>query len=32
MLFADLDGVIPEIFIQKIWDMIFERYKIYEKL
>lgn len=31
-LFEGLTSVLPEIFIDKIWNMIYERYKIYENL
>ena len=31
-LFKDLDGVISDIRRQKIWDMIYMRYKVYENL
>ena len=29
-LFEGLDGVIPDLLMEKIWQMIYERYKIYE--
>lgn len=32
ILFEGLSSVLPEIFIDKIWNMIYERYKIYENL
>lgn len=32
VIFKDLDSVLPSCFIDKIWDMIYTRYKIYEKL
>ncbi|MCR4998912.1 MAG: hypothetical protein K6A05_03625 [Lachnospiraceae bacterium] len=31
-LFADLDGIIPDYFFDKMWDMIYKRYQIYESL
>ncbi len=31
-IFRGLEGVLPEIFLEKIWKMIYSRYKIYEKL
>ena len=31
-IFTDLRGVISEIHIQKLWDMIYARYRIYETL
>lgn len=31
-IFDGLDGVLPEIFVDKIWKMIYERYQIYENL
>jgi hypothetical protein len=31
-LFEDLEGVISESLIDKIWEMIYKRYSIYEKL
>ena len=31
-IFDDLNNVISEVFIDKIWEMIYERYKIYEEL
>ena len=31
-LFDGLDDILSQVFIEKIWDMIFERYKIYENL
>ena len=31
-IFDDLNNVISEVFIDKIWEMIYERYKVYEKL
>lgn len=32
ILFEGLTAALPEIFIDKIWNMIYERYKIYENL
>ncbi len=32
ILFQDLEDVLPEIFLEKIWKMIFGRYRTYEKL
>lgn len=32
IIFEGLEDVLSEIFIDKIWNMIFERYKIYENL
>lgn len=32
IIFAGLENILPDIFIDKIWNMIFERYKIYENL
>ena len=32
ILFEGLTSALPEIFIDKIWNMIYERYKIYENL
>jgi hypothetical protein len=32
LLFKDLEAVLSETFRTKIWEMIFKRYKIYEKL
>ena len=32
VIFEDLDGVLSEVYIDKIWNMIYERYKIYENL
>lgn len=31
-LFENVSGVLPDIYIEKIWEMIYKRYKIYEKL
>ena len=31
-LFDGLQGILPQVFMDRIWDMIYERYKIYEKL
>lgn len=31
-IFAGMENILPDIFIDKIWNMIFERYKIYENL
>lgn len=31
-IFEDLNGVISELHIERIWEMIYERYKIYESL
>lgn len=30
-IFEDLDGVISKLHIDKIWEMIYSRYKVYEK-
>lgn len=32
MIFDELHGILPEVFIDRIWDMIYMRYKIYETL
>ncbi len=32
ILFENLDGIISDIFMDRIWQMIYERYKIYENL
>ena len=32
LIFEDLDGVLSKQHIDKLWDMIYSRYKIYEKL
>ena len=32
VLFSGLEGALPEIFVNKIWDMIYGRYKVYESL
>lgn len=32
IIFEDLNGIISEAFINRIWDMIYERYMIYENL
>lgn len=32
VIFKDMRGIISDIFIEKIWSMIWERYKIYENL
>ena len=32
IIFEGLEDVLSETFIDKIWNMIFERYKIYENL
>lgn len=32
VIFEDLDGILSEVFIDKIWDMIWERYRMYENL
>ena len=31
-IFKNLDGVISDVFMERIWDMIYGRYKIYESL
>ena len=31
MLFDGLYGILPDIYLEKIWSMIYERYKFYEK-
>ncbi len=31
-ILGDLDVVLPKVYLDKIWDMIFERYKRYESL
>ncbi len=31
-IFADLHGVLPETYLDTIWDMIYTRYKFYENL
>ncbi len=31
-LFSDLDGVLSDVFLDKIWNMIYERYLIFESL
>ena len=31
-LFDGLNGVLPDIYLDKIWDMIFKRYQMYENL
>ncbi len=31
-ILADLQGILPKQHLEKIWDMIYERYKIYEGL
>lgn len=31
-LFAGMEEILPNVFINKIWDMIYGRYQIYEKL
>ena len=32
IIFADLQDILSEVFIDKIWDMIYKRYKVYENL
>lgn len=32
IIFENLNGIISETFINRIWDMIYERYMIYENL
>lgn len=32
IIFEDLEGILSEVYIDKIWDMIYKRYKIYENL
>ena len=32
IIFDGLEGIISDVFIEKIWAMIFERYKIYETI
>ena len=32
LLFKDLDGALPEIWLDRIWEMIYKRYMIYESL
>ena len=31
-IFDGLDGIISEVLIEKIWNMLYERYKVYESL
>ena len=31
-LFEDLDGVISDVLADRIWDMIYERFRIYESI
>ena len=31
-IFADLNGIISELHIERIWEMIYERYKVYESI
>ena len=31
-IFAGMENVLSDVFIEKIWNMIYERYKIYENL
>ena len=31
-LFEDLNTILPEVYLEKIWEMIHERYKYFEKL
>ena len=31
-LLEGLDGVLPDIFLRKIWEMIISRYELYENL
>jgi len=30
VLFEGLDGILPEVYFEKIWEMIYGRYQIYE--
>ena len=32
IIFQNLSGILPDIFIDKIWDMIYTRYNIYENI
>lgn len=32
ILFKDLEGILPNIYLDKIWEMIYERYNYYESL
>lgn len=32
VLFEGLEDILPEIYIDKIWKMIYERYQTYENL
>ena len=32
IIFKDLSGILPDIYFEKIWDMIYKRYKYYESL
>ena len=32
ILFYGLDDILPEIFLNKIWDMIYSRYQVYENI
>lgn len=32
VIFKDLDSVISDVFIDRIWDMIYGRYKVYESI
>lgn len=32
VLFEGLDGILSDVFVDKIWTMIYERYKIYENI
>ena len=32
IIFDGLEGIISDVFIEKIWAMTFERYKIYETI
>ena len=31
-IFAGMQGILPELYLEKIWYMIWERYKVYENL
>jgi hypothetical protein len=31
-IFEGLEGILPDLYIDKIWNMIFERYKYYENI
>lgn len=32
IIFGGLETILSEVFIDKIWNMIYERYKVYENL